>query len=160
MKIVKNHSDFGEIIYSESAWTGKKSITINGVKAIPLSKKVFMAGDIRLTLSGNSLTGLDLLVGMKIVELISKPKWYELLLAILPFVFLMVWGNSISLCEIFPVVAGGLGGALAGGLGVVSLSTMKKTRSVILKLLVGVIFFVVIILIANALAVAILSALA
>lgn len=160
MKIVKNHPDFGEIIYSESAWTGKKSITINGVKAIPLSKKVFMAGDIRLTLSGNSLTGLDLLVGMKIVELISKPKWYELLLAILPFVFLMVWGNSISLCEIFPVVAGGLGGALAGGLGVVSLSTMKKTRSVILKLLVGVIFFAVIILIANALAVAILSALA
>lgn len=160
MKIVKEHPVHGKIVYSESTWSGKKSITVNGVPAVPLSKKVFMLGETRLTLSGNSLTGLHLSIGMQIVELSPKPKWYEIMLAILPFIFLMIWGNSVALCEIFPVIGGAIGGGLAGALGVVSLSAMKKTSSVVFKLLIGMIFFGATIFISNAMAVALLSSIA
>ena len=160
MKVVKEHPVHGKIIYCESPWTGKRSITVNGVAAVPLSKKVFMLGETRLTLSGNSLTGLNLCIGMQIVELSPKPTWYEILLAVLPFIFLMVWGNSVALCEIFPVIAGGIGGSLAGALGVLSLSAMKSTKSVVAKLLVGMIMLAATIFISNAMAVALLSAIA
>ena len=132
------HPVYGEIIYNENVWTGKKELLVNGQSIPPVQKKYFIINGQSATLKGSFLSGARLQFNNETIEISPKPKWYELLLSVLPFVFLMVWGNNASLCAIFPVVGGAIGGAL-GGLGIVfSLLYMKKANSLIQKLLVGV----------------------
>ena len=45
MKSVIAHPVYGEIVYEESFWTGKKSIKIDGNQLIKLGKKVFFIFD-------------------------------------------------------------------------------------------------------------------
>lgn len=137
MKVVVQHPTYGEIVYNEGSWSGKKSLTVNGIDAQPVSKKEFLIDGKRAMIKGASLMGATLYIDNETVELVAKPKWYEFALAILPFVFLMVWGNSEALCSIFPVVGGAIGGALGGVALVMSLMLMKKTTSPVLKALIG-----------------------
>ena len=48
MTVLTQHQSYGEIIYKESFWTGKKSLTINGVDAQPVSKKEFVLEEKRI----------------------------------------------------------------------------------------------------------------
>ena len=38
MKEIVNHPIYGEIIYNENIWTGKRTLTVNGVNAQAVSK--------------------------------------------------------------------------------------------------------------------------
>lgn len=156
MKIIVQHPTYGEIIYDESFWTGKKKITVGGVDAQPISKKEYMVNEKKALLTGNFLTGNTLNIDGEVIQLSSKIKWYEIVLAIIPFLFLMTWGNVVSLCAIFPVVGGAIGGALGGISAVVSLFFMKNKKPLV-KILIGIIVAAVTILIAYALALALLS---
>ena len=157
MKEIVQHSIYGEIVYNESFWTGKKALTINGVDAKPISKKEYMVNEKRAILKGSFLTGSTLLIEGETIQLSPKAKWYEIILAIIPFLFLLTWGNSASLCSIFPVVGGAIGGALGGVGAVISLFLMKTQKKPIVKTVVGIIVAVATILIAFVLALAILS---
>lgn len=157
MKETVQHSIYGEIVYNESFWTGKKALTINGVDAKPISKKEYMVNEKRAILKGSFLTGSTLLIEGETIQLSPKAKWYEIILAIIPFFFLLTWGNSASLCSIFPVVGGAIGGALGGVGAVISLFLMKTQKNPIVKTVVGIIVAVATILIAFVLALAILS---
>ena len=142
MKQIIQHPVFGTIEYDENFWTGKKNLAINGVALIPRDKKSFWLFDgtnnVPVYVKGNFLSSASLLIGTETVQLTPAPKWYEYVLAILPFVLIMIWGNSRALCEIVPVVGGVIGGAISGGLGALSLMTMKGRKDVFAKLLVGV----------------------
>lgn len=141
------HPVFGEIVYNENAVTGKKSITVNGVEATVLSRKEFLVDGKKATLKGSFITGVELYIDDEKIVLSPKPRWYESLLSILPFVFILIWGNNVSLCAIFPVLGGALGGAL-GALGsILSLLFMKKTKLVLNKVLIGLAVFVLTVLI-------------
>ncbi len=129
---------YGEIVYDESIWTSKKTLTVNGVQAQPLSKKEFLANGKKVCLNGNVYTGVSLYIDNQAIQLSPKPKWYELILALLPIFFLLTWGNSVFLCAIFPVVGGALGGALGAAGGLTSLYFMKKQASPLTKVLIGV----------------------
>ncbi|MBE6595201.1 MAG: hypothetical protein E7644_05330 [Ruminococcaceae bacterium] len=157
MKEIVQHSIYGEIVYNESFWTGKKALTINGVDAKPISKKEYMVNEKRAILKGSFLTGSTLLIEGETIQLSPKAKWNEIILAIIPFLFLLTWGNSPSLCSIFPVVGGAIGGALGGVGAVISLFLMKTQKNPIVKTVVGIIVAVATILIAFVLALAILS---
>ena len=157
MKEIVQHSIYGEIVYNESFWTGKKALTINGVDAKPISKKEYMVNEKRAILKGSFLTGSTLLIEGETIQLSPKAKWYEIILAIIPFLFLLAWGNSASLCSIFPVVGGAIGGALGGVGAVISLFLMKTQKNPIVKTVVGIIVAVATILIAFVLALALLS---
>ena len=136
MTVLTQHQSYGEIIYKESFWTGKKSLTINGVEAQPVSKKEFVLEEKRIIIKGNYLTGIVLHLDGDIVRVSEQTKWYEFILSIIPFIFLLTWGNNATLCSIFPVVGGALGGAI-GGIGLVtSLFLMKKTKAPIAKVLI------------------------
>ena len=152
MKEYIQHPIYGEIVYNESFWTGKKALTINGVDAQPVSKKEFTAEGRRLVITGSSLMGLKLQIDNDIVEISSKPKWYEIALAFLPLIFLLTWGNSAALCSVFPVVGGAIGGALGGIGSITSLLLMKKAKSLLTKTLIGIGAFAVTVLIAFVLA--------
>ena len=152
MKEYIQHPIYGEIVYNESFWTGKKALTINGVDAQPVSKKEFTAEGKRLVITGSSLMGLKLQIDNDVVEISSKPKWYEIALAFLPLIFLLTWGNSTALCSVFPVVGGAIGGALGGIGSITSLLLMKKAKSLLTKTLIGIGAFAVTVLIAFVLA--------
>ncbi len=152
MKEFVQHPIYGEIVYNENFWTGKKTLTINGVCAQPVSKKEFTAEGRKFVIIGNSLMGVKIHIDNDIVEVSSKPKWYEIVFAVLPLIFLLTWGNSVALCSIFPVVGGAIGGALGAIGSMTSLLLMKKSKSLLTKLLIGIGAFVATVLIAFILA--------
>ena len=162
MKIVVNHPTYGEIVYDESFWTGKKTLTENGATCFAISKKEFMVGDQKALLSGNLFSGIHLSIGQETIEISPRPAWYEIFLAILPLLFLLTWGNSPALCAIFPVVGGAIGGAIGGALGgagsMLSLILMKNAKPIGKKLLIGVSIFVATLLVSFLLALLVLSA--
>ena len=137
MKEVINHETYGEIVYEESFWLGKKTITVNGVKAKMLSKKEFLLGEKRIFLTGDFLSGVKAQIDGQTVVITKAPKWYEIVLAIIPIILVLVWGNSTALCSIIPIVGGALGGAIGGIGGVLSLVYMKNEKRPLIKLLIG-----------------------
>ena len=152
MKEFVQHPIYGEIVYNESFWTAKKTLTINGVHAQPVSKKEFSAEGKKVVIIGSRLMGLKLQIDNDVVEVSPKPTWYELVFAFLPLIFLLTWGNSAALCSIFPVVGGAIGGALGGISSITSLLLMKNAKSLLIKLLIGIGVVVVTVLIGFVLA--------
>lgn len=153
MKEFVQHPVYGEIVYKESFWIGKKTLTVNGVKAQPISKKEYMIAGKKALIKGSYYTGINLYIEGEAIELSPKPKWYELVLAFLPLYFLLTWGNNQTLCSIFPVVGGAIGGALGGIALMSSLLFMIKSKSLVSKILIGIGTFVVTVLIAFVLAI-------
>ncbi|MBQ8440177.1 MAG: hypothetical protein IJX19_05920 [Clostridia bacterium] len=153
MQQIMQHPTYGEIVYTESFWTGKKRLTVNGVEAQAVSKKEFLVNGEKAVIKGNLFyAGISLCLGDTEIVLVAKSKWYEVVLALIPIVFLMTWGNSVTLCAIFPVVGGAIGGFLGGVAGCTSLMMMKKVNSGLLKILIGLGIAVLTILIAFVLA--------
>lgn len=157
MKELVQHFVYGEIVYNESLWTGKKTLTVNGVDAQPISKEEYMINGKKALLKGNYLTGISLYIEGETVQLSQKTKWYEMVFAIFPFLFLMTWGNSAALCSIFPVVGGALGGALGGFAMVPSLLLMKKQKHPLAKALIGISVVAVVAFVAFILAIAMIQ---
>ena len=160
MKEFVQHPIYGELVYNESFWTGKKTLTVNGVDAQSISKKEYMINGKKALLKGNYFTGINLYIEGEPVRLSPKPKWYEIFFAIFPLVFLLTWGNSASLCAIFPVVGGALGGALGGIALFVSLFFMKKQKTPLVKVLIGAAIVAITILVAFILALALIQLIA
>lgn len=154
------HPVYGEIIYNENFWSGKKTIKINGIEAKHVSKNTFEFEEKRILIQGNDVMGVSMFIDHKIIQISPKPTWYEILFAVLPFAFLLIWGNSSALCAIFPVVGGAIGGALGGVASILSLTFIKRSPSVITKILIGIAAFVITVLIAFVLALALLQVLA
>lgn len=139
MKESIQHPVYGQIVYEESFWTGKKSITVNGVSAPVVSKNKFMIDGKEATLKGNFTGGVSMSIEGETIQLTPKSKWYESALAVIPLVFLLTWGNSVELCAIFPVVGGALGGLLGALGGIMSHNYMRRQKNPLLKVLIGLV---------------------
>ena len=157
MRSIVNHPKYGEIIYNENIWTGKKTLIVNGREATNLSRNSFIFNDTHARLKGSYIFGLKMVIGYDVIELVKQPEWYELLLALAPIMFLIVWGNVPALCAIFPVVGGAIGGAIGGVFTILSLALMRKTNSALYKVLIGLASFVAVLFIAYLIALALLS---
>lgn len=134
------HPVYGAITYDENIWTGKKTVTVNGVPLAKRTKNIFSlsngAESIPVTLKGNAMTGASIVIGGEALELYPKPSVLDWILSMLPFVLVMVWGNSRALCEIVPVVGGAIGGAVSG-MAIVLCMTALREKSVGKKLLIA-----------------------
>lgn len=157
MKITINHPTYGTIIYDESFWTGKKTLTINGAHCFAVSKKEFLIGDQKVLLTGNLFAGIRLSINQEIIEISPRPSWYEIVFAILPIAFLLTWGNSPTLCAIFPVVGGAIGGAIGALFSLTSLLLMKNAKSPLHKVLIGLGMFAATLLVAFIIALLLIS---
>lgn len=151
MKEKLQHPVYGEIVYSENIWTGRKILTVDG-QSQKVTKKEFSIAGKNALVKGNFLSGVTLLIENETIVLSPKPKWYETVLALLPFILLLTWGNSQALCTIFPVVGGAIGGALGGVAMVYSSLYIKKAQSILTKVLIGLGFIVAAFLVAHILA--------
>lgn len=154
---------YGIIEYEEGFWTGKKTLKLNGVKLHSTNKtsytfeheeKIVMA-----MVVGNIYKGSILHIGNEKYEIYPKSKWYEFILAILPFILIIVWGNSVELCSVVPVVGGAIGGGISGVFGVLSLLLMKSNKNPLIKILIGLGLFVVTFLVCAVIGYAILGVL-
>ncbi len=127
----------GVVELSESFLTGKKTVWVRGQKARELDKNTYEFEGATFKVQGSALKGIYLEYNNLQYILVKKPAWYEYVLAFIPFLFAVIWGNVPALCEIFPVVGGFLGGAIAGAMAVFQLSVMRQIKKPILKVLVS-----------------------
>lgn len=159
MKQVLQHPAIGEIVYEESFWTGKKALAFNGAPLTKVTKNSFRTENGEaVNLTGNFLTGTNLVFGTETIGLTPRVQWYEIVLSILPFLFIMVWGNIVSLVEILPVVSGAIGGAISAVLSLVNLFIIKDIKQIWLKVLISIAVLGVTIAICYGIGAAILSA--
>lgn len=159
MKVTVNVPEYGQIDFQESAWTGRKTLLQNGKECAKLGKNKFILenGDIA-QIKGNFLRGAILNIRNVEYQLTPAAKWYEYILALLPFLFNIIWGNVVSLVLIFPIVGGAIGGGICGVCFVLSLVLMRKTSKWWAKILIGLAVFAASVLICYGIALLFLSA--
>lgn len=138
MKVTYQHAQYGQIDYEENAWTGKKTMSVNGVSLTKKDKNVFVLNTpeepITCTLKVSLRTGTQLVIGEEVIQLAPASKWYEIACSVLIFVLVLVWSNSTALCSIIPIIGGGIGGAISGAMGCLNLMLMKKSNNIGIKL--------------------------
>lgn len=159
-----HHDVYGDISYDESVWTGKKTITINGIVLVKQKKDVYLFDDGQtqtyVQVKGSLLTGVKVVFGSDAVQVLRAPAWYETVCSVLIFMLVAVWGNTPALCAIVPIVGGAIGGAISGAMAVVNLMIMRNTKSVGAKLGIFVGFLVGTFVMCYAIATVLLLALA
>lgn len=145
MKNVINHEKYGEIVYNESVWTGKKRLFVNGAELARRSKNTYVYDVDGVThtavITGNFLMGATLLIGGEKIQIVPKIKWYEIALGVIMFAFFLVWGNVPTLCAMFPLVGGAIGGFVSALFGIGAIVTMKFLKPIWAKLVTWVVCF-------------------
>ncbi len=140
MRSTVQHDEFGQIIYDENFWTGKKELTVNGVKLAKQQKNTFVFehdGQSKIVdIKGGFATSAKLYIGDKVVELTPPLKWYEIVCSAVLFAIIVAWGNSVALCSIVPVIGGAFGGGITGAMAFLCLILMKNQNKLWAKLLV------------------------
>ena len=164
MKFTVNSEKYGKIVYSESAWTGRKSLTIADRPLNQLTKDTYVhnttIGDLPVKVKGTYMTGVTIDIAGDKIEIIEKPKWYVLTLIILFAVIPMVWSNVPSLVKIFPIVGGLIGGLVIAVSAIASYMLARKVDKPIYKILVMFAVFLVSVAILYLLGILLISALA
>ena len=140
MKKIMQHPVYGEIVYEESLWTGRKTLSVNGTVLQKVSKDTYSIPledeSTRGILKGNVLTGVCLNIGGEDIWIVPKAGALDWVLSALPFALIMLWGNNPQLCSIFPVVGGAIGGAL-GGAGAVITMLFVRSKKGFVKVMTG-----------------------
>ena len=139
MKVTVQNETYGEIVYDENFFTGKKSISMGGVPLEKVSKKEFKMQDGEsVAVTGSFLGGASIFVKGQTIQLSPKVKWYEIVLCILPILLTLTWGNIPALVAIVPIVGGAIGGAIGGFFSVLGLFCMRLVKPVWLKAIIAV----------------------
>ena len=159
MKTVVQNENYGEFVVDENVWTGKIKVFPNGKELAKVDKTRYLIEEKKyIDFTGNSIKGLYMTVDNQTTQVTAPAKWYEIALSVLIFVVILIWGNSLTLCSIVPVVGGAIGGGLSAMLAVVNLFVMRGIKNVALKLLAFVGIFAVTFGLCAAIGTAILAA--
>ena len=159
MKTVVQNEKYGEFVVDENVWTGKIKVFLNGKELAKVDKTRYLIEEKKyIDFTGNSIKGLYMTVDNQTTQVTAPAKWYEIALSVLIFVVILIWGNSLTLCSIVPVVGGAIGGGLSAMLAVVNLFVMRGIKNVALKLLAYVGIFAVTFGLCPAIGTAILAA--
>ena len=143
MKFTASNEVYGDIVYEESLWTGKKQISIGGERLEKFDKTTFIRIDPEtesktvVRISGNSAVGVKLTVGDQTVQIVPRVSVFEILFSVLIAFFSFVWGNTPALCVILPIVGGALGGLNGGAFIALCFSLSKTVKEPWKKALVG-----------------------
>lgn len=140
MKFKKQTQRFGEIEYYESAWSGKRSVKVQGQTLTPVKKDTFLLrssiGELPVVIDGSYMKGVTIEIDGEKIEIIEKPKWYVLTLIILFAIIPIVWANVPSLSSIFPLVGGALGGVIMVVCAVASYMLTRVVQKPVYKILI------------------------
>ena len=134
MKIVINNDQTKnkDLYYEEGFWTGKRTITYNGVllKKIKMNLYEYDDGEKieQFQIKGNQLFGVSISMFGNNVEVSRKLTWYEIVMAVLVFIP----------CILF----GAIGGAIGGALGFTNLTIIRQVEKVYLKVIISAQFLI------------------
>ena len=164
MKTTVQHPKYGTILYEENAWTGAKSLSVNGIQLQPQGKTAFVLANefeaVTFTLKGSFVSGTQLVVGEECIQVTPKAKWYEIFCSVSIFCFVLVWSNSVALCSIFLIIGGALGGGISGLMSFLNVMVMKSQQTLGRKLLSWICMFAATVLVCWLLAMLFISAFA
>ena len=91
MKTTVNSVTLGTITYEESLWSGKKEIFVNDEPLEKINKTQFRTQDGKtVTVKGNIVFGAKLIAENETVTLTKPMSWYEIVLALLPFLLPLI----------------------------------------------------------------------
>ncbi|MBO7254078.1 MAG: hypothetical protein J6V36_02110, partial [Clostridia bacterium] len=111
---------YGEIVYEEELFSGKKKVILNGTEMTKEIGRTYVCpyGDegIRGKLKGNIFTGVKLKIEDDNIVLVKMAKWYEILLSILIPVIIFGFNNLI-----LPLFDGAFAGAFTGAVSVLAM---------------------------------------
>lgn len=162
MRSVIQTQKYGEIVFDESYWTGKKTVTVGGVQLKKINKKTFVGEingeQVTAHITGSFLSGAIIDVNGDRFRLTDSAKWYDYVLSFGWVAIYIVWSVSEALCMIFPVVGGALGGAVAGLGAAAALFIIKPMKNIAAKIAVSLGMFVAVMLVNFALALIYISA--
>ena len=168
MKTTIHHPTYGFITYEESAWTGKKIITIGGVTLVKIKKNVFqytpMLGDpfatapegeestplpstVTVTVKGNYIGGVSLVIGEETIPLTIKASVLDITLGVIPAALFLIF-----------ILGGALGGALSAVIGMGLVTLLKNRTKTIYKILISLGISVAILAVGIPLLLALISA--
>lgn len=141
MKATIKHVGFGTLEFEESFFTGARTLRQNGSVVEKQGKKEYLLSDgertHRCTMEGNSILGVRLVTeGGERIALTPALRWYEVVIAVAIFAVMVVWGNSVTLCSIIPVVGGAIGGGVTGACIVLGFVFSKRSDRTAIKLLI------------------------
>lgn len=161
MRSVIQTQKYGEIVYEESYWTGKRKVNVGGTEFKKINKKTFV-GEINgerigVAISGNYISGVFIDINGEKFRVTESAKWYDYLIAFIWLFPYFVWANSPVLCAILPIVGGGLGGAIAGVFVASALGIIKTNKNIAAKIGISFAFFAATILVNFLLAVVIIK---
>lgn len=138
MRTTVKHPVWGTVVYDEGFWSGKREIWINGYPLTKKDRKTFLFADggavKTVRVKGSYYTGLSLLLDGEELVMVEKPTWYEITASVLILVVNLIWGNSVTLCSIIPIVGGAIGGGISGVMGMLNLVAMRASKSPWVKL--------------------------
>ncbi|MBR5780219.1 MAG: hypothetical protein IKY21_06335 [Clostridia bacterium] len=162
MRSVIQTQKYGEIVYDESYWTGKKTVTVGGVQLKKVNKKTFVGEingeQVTALIAGSFLSGAIIDVNGDKFRMTEPAKWYDYVLSFAWVAIYLVWSVSEALCMIFPVVGGALGGVVAGLGAAAALFIIKPMKNIAAKIAVSLGMFVAVMLVNFALALIYISA--
>ena len=168
MKTTIHHPTYGFITYEESAWTGKKIITIGGVTLVKIKKNVFqytpILGDpfatapegeestplpstVTVTVKGNYIGGVSLVIGEETIPLTIKASALDITLGVIPAALFFIF-----------ILSGALGGALSAAIGMGLVTLLKNRTKTIYKILISLGISVAILAVGIPLLLALISA--
>lgn len=142
MKLQLSHDTYGELVYDENFWTGKRRITVGGKELTKSKRNTYVYKDlntsITVVLKGSLLFGLTAKINDEAEQVLAlPPKWYEFVIVACIFSIGIILGNfPVHLA--FPVVGGAVGGGISGVMAVLALLLMKPVKKVNLKILIGI----------------------
>lgn len=89
--------------YRESFWTGKKTLTVNGLPATKCSRSLFTLAapeSETVQVKGSFLSGVSLYYGSGKIVVLEKNTWWEWVLIVLPFLNIIagVFGGLLGGC--------------------------------------------------------------
>lgn len=139
MKLQVQNPTYGLIVYEEGSVSGKQTLYFDGTPLTKVAKRtyVYENGDEKITveLKGSILFGVSLRIGGETIAISPKRSWYEFALPIALAVLLLIWGNTVALCSIIPVIGGLIGGACIGVFLFLELFVCSKLKKAHHKLL-------------------------
>lgn len=136
MQTTVSHPIYGIITYEESFWTGKKIITFDGIPLTKINKTTYQyqalptdpfaspEGDagsasapVTVTVKGNYISGVSLVIGDETVTLTAKASVLDFVLGYIPAGLFFAF-----------VIGGAIGGGLSALIGM-GLTILMKTRA-------------------------------
>ncbi len=151
-----------ELILDENVFTGHISLSLDGKPLEKLNKKTFIVKqeeeEFKIVYTGNRVSGTQLKIGDNFYPVWDKQPVYVWPLAVLPFLFVMIFSNIPALAKNgFPVVGGAIGGGISAVFCVLSFYTMTTTQKILWKILISIAYIVGTVLVCYLLGLAIIS---